>query len=427
MQSTHLFLLHRRLAFSGLLLLIAVMITPVVFAQPGQTTTLRTLSAFLDQLESKHPQLRASKAERDAAAARVRAASRPVYNPEIELDSERVGFNSRHVDTTTLGVNQAIDWHDKRSARKNIATVEQQVTQYETQASRQLLIADIFSALADYQVQREIIQAHRKRLALTKQVLAQANRLYQAGDISKLDLEQIRLNQTQTQLTLDRSRTQLTTYAHALVTAAGLQRKNWPALPYAPPAIQPARLNYDQILNSLPILKAAQTRVAVARSTLRLRVREQKPDPTIGLRAGGEGSDKILGVTLSIPLNVRNSYRAEVDEARANIRVAEGHLENTRYRLKSQLQSAAQSYQLTYAGWKSWQKVAGSSLQKQSQLLLRLWKAGELSTSDYLVQLNQIREAELNNVELKGNIWKAWFNWLASSNQFKQWLGGKIK
>ena len=168
-------------------------------------------------------------------------------------------------------------------------------------------------------------------------------------------------------------------------------------------------------------------RVAQARSIMRLRVREQKPDPTIGLRAGGEDSDKVIGFTLSIPLNVRNNYRAEVDEARANIRRTESNLENSKHLTKTRLQSAAQTYQLTYAGWKSWQKIAGSSLQQQSNLLLRLWRLGELSTSDYLVQLNQIKEAELNNVELKGSIWKAWFNWLATSNQFKQWLNGQIK
>lgn len=423
MQSTRLL---RRVTISGVLVLLPLLITSVTFAEPTHTTTLKTLFTFLSELERKHPLLQVSQAELEAATARTQAASQPLYNPEIELDAERVGLNRNKVDTATLGINQTIDWHDKRSARKNIATVEQQVTKHESEAARQQLIADIFSALADYQVQREIIQAHGKRLSLAKQVLTQAKQLHKAGDISKLDLEQIRLHQTQAQLTLDRSTTLLRANVQALVAIAGVERKSWPSLPYAPPAIQPTKLNYEQILGNLPTLRAEATRVAAARSTMRLRVREQKPDPTIGLRAGGEDSDKVVGLTLSIPLNVRNNFRAEVEEAKANVRRAEGTLENSRHQLRTRLQSAAQTYQLTYSGWQSWQKVAGSSLQKQSQLLLRLWNAGELSTSDYLVQLNQIREAELNHVELKGNVWKAWFNWLATSNQFKQWLNGRI-
>lgn len=416
-----------RCVFSTVLVLSSLMMTPNTFAAQSQATTLRTLSVFVTQLEKQHPLLQANQANKIAAAARTRAASQPLYNPEIEFEAERTGFNSNNVDIATVGINQTFDWHNKRSARKNIATVEQQVTSYEAAVTRQQLIATILSSLADYQTQREIIQAHTKRLSLNQQIFSQATQRYNAGDISKLDLEQVRLNQSQTQLTLDRAKTELTTKAQALAAIAGISRKSWPSLPYAPPTIQPAKLNYQRILNNLPALKAAATRVAVARNTLRLRVREQKADPTIGVKGGAENSDTVIGFTLSIPLHVRNNFRAEVDEAKANLRQSESLLVNSKHQLKTRLQSAAQTHQLTYSGWQSWQNIASSSLQKQSQLLLRLWKAGELSTSDYFVQLNQIREAELNSVELKGNIWKSWFNWLATSNQLKQWLNGQIK
>lgn len=428
MQST---IIIRHGLMSGTLVLSQLLIIPALLAAPASTTnnssSLSVLSSFLKQVERKHPQLKAAKAKFDAAKARTSAASHPLYNPEIELGGERVGFNKDKVNTITLGVNQTIDWHDKRTAKKNIASIGQQVTLYEQETSHQQLIANIFSALAGYQVQQEIVTAHNKRHLLAKQILTQASRLYKAGDISKLDLEQIRLSQVQIQLTLNQAKTKLTNKSHTLSTMAGDVHKVWPSLPYAPPVLQPAKLNYDQILANLPMLKADTTRVEQARKVLRLRTREQKPDPTIGLRVGAEDSDKVIGLTLSIPLNVRNNYSAEVDEARANIRQAESTLENSRYQLHTRLQSAAQTYYLTYSSWKSWQKIASSSLQKQSHLLMRLWKAGELSTSDYLVQLNQIKEAELNNVELKGNTWKAWFNWLAVSNQFNQWLNGRIK
>jgi cobalt-zinc-cadmium efflux system outer membrane protein len=422
--------LARRSIVSGTLALSALLIVPVVFVKTANATPLTTLSAFLNQLESKHPRLKASQAKIEATQASTRAASRPLYNPEIELDSERVGFNQNHINTITLGINQTIDWHDKRTARKNIATVAQQLTRYEQEAVRQNVTSGIFLALADYQIQQELIQSHSKRLSLVQQVLDQATLLYQAGEISKLDLEQVRLSKAQTQLMLNQAKTILATYFQALSASAGESRKIWPALPNVPPYLGIEKISYKQILMNLPMLKAQATQVAQARSIMRLRVREQKSDPTIGLRAGGENgdnSDAIIGFTLSIPLNIRNTYRAEVDESRANIKHAESMLENSKQQLRSQLQSAAQSYQLTYSSWKSWRSVADNSLKQQGQLLMRLWKAGELSTSDYLLQLKQIKAAELNHIELKGNVWKAWFNWLATSNQFKQWLNGQLK
>lgn len=399
----------------------------MVFAAPSEKATLQKLLTFLNQLERKHPQFKISQAKIQAAKARTQAASQPLYNPEVELNSERVDFNRQQVDTLTIGLQQTIDWHDKHSAKRNISIVEEQMTQLEQQQTHQQLITHLFSALVDYQLQRELIQANNKRLLLTKQVLNQATRLYKAGDISKLEREQIRLSSAQTQLTLNQTKTELMVKSQRLAIISGETRKYWPTLPYAPPQLQPSKINYQKILASLPTLKAAKTRITKQRNIMHLRVREQKSDPTISLRAGGEDSNTVIGVTLSIPLNIRNNHQAEVDEARAHIKQAENNLEATQYQLKTQLLSVAQTYQLTYSNWKSWQKIAHRSLEQQSHLLIRLWKAGELSTSDYLVQLNQIKEAKLKQVELKANVWKAWFNWLSISNQFKPWLRGQVK
>lgn len=399
----------------------------IAYAAPTQAQTLRNLSAFLAQVENKHPRLKINQAQLEAAKARTRAASQPLYNPEIDLDAERVSFNRNgRSEAVTVGLSKTFDWHDKRSARRNAAIIAEKVVQSDKENTRQLLIARVFSALADYQAQREVIQAHAKRLNLAKKMLAQAQRLYKSGEISRLEMEQIRLSHTRAQLTLNQAKTSLASRAQALVTTSGYAPKNWPALPYAPPRIQAHKLNYERIVNNLPALKTQTMRIAQARSEMRLRVREKKADPTIGVRVGADDSEEVLGLTLSIPLHVYNTFQAEVDEARANIKVAESTLDNDKYRLKSQLRSAAQTYQLTYQSWQSWRNIASKSLKNQSQLLMRLWRSGELSTSDYLVQLNQIREAELNNVELKGNVWKAWFNWLAMSNQFKQWLKGSL-
>lgn len=411
------------ISVSGLLV-----VSQVANATPAEQQTFKSLSSFLAEVERNHPRLKINQAQIQAAKARTREASQPLYNPEINLDAERVSLNRNgRSEAILLGISKTFDWHDKRSARENVAVIEQKVIASSKENTRQVLLSAVFSTLADYQVQREIIGTHTKRLKLSKQMLSQAQRLYKAGEISKLEMEQIRLSQTRTQLTLNQAQTNLATQAQKLVTTSGDARKQWPRLPYAPPPLRVNQLNYDQLANNLPVLKTQTMRIAQARSEMRLKVREKKADPTIGIRVGGDDSEEVLGVTLSIPLNIYNTFQADVDVARANIRVAEATLDNKKYQLKSELRSAATTYQLTYQSWQSWRKIASKSLKNQSHLLMRLWRAGELSTSDYLVQLNQIREAELNNVELKGNVWKAWFNWLGVSNQFKSWLNGKIK
>ena len=70
-----------------------------------------SLVTLVEQVLSNHPQVQAARAALEAARARTRAAGKPLFNPELELDAEHA------VDQTTfLGLSQTIDWADKRSA-----------------------------------------------------------------------------------------------------------------------------------------------------------------------------------------------------------------------------------------------------------------------------------------------------------------------
>jgi cobalt-zinc-cadmium efflux system outer membrane protein len=408
----------------GLSLLI---FSPRSFSAPESDEALRALSSFFKKIERGHPRVQSGQADLDASKARLQAASKPLYNPTLELDAELMGLHKDDTDTLTLGIVQTFDWHDKRGAKRDVAKISQQIISFEKEVIYQQLITDIFSALAGYQIQRELIQVLNKRLLLNERMLSQANQRYKVGDISRLDVEQIRLSLTKAELVYNEGESELNARGKILAEVTGEMRKVWPLLPLEPPQLLLKKTDFDSILSTLPGIKAEYARVLKERSTVRLKVLEKKPDPTIGLRVGGENSNGIIGLSFSIPLNIRNTFQAEVDEAEAHLRRAESELLEMRHVYWVRLKSSAQAYQLAYSGWQSWQKIVGTSVQKQGRLLMRFWKVGELSTSDYLVQLNQLKEAEIDNVKLKENIWKAWFSWLAISSQFNKWLNGEMK
>jgi cobalt-zinc-cadmium efflux system outer membrane protein len=85
--------------------------------------------------------------------------------------------------------------------------------------------------------------------------------------------------------------------------------------------------------------------------------------------------------------------------------------------------SAVERYQLSSNAWKNWQKIGLVSLQRQGELLKRMWEAGELSTTDYLVQLQQTLDTRDNILDLNLRMWRAWFEWLSASGQVSGWLG----
>jgi len=130
-------------------------------------------------------------------------------------------------------------------------------------------------------------------------------------------------------------------------------------------------------------------------------------------------------VSLSIPLFVRNNFSAEVDVANAQAIQREQSAHNI-YRIsRARLISTAQRFELERQAWSDWLQTGQTSLESQVQLLERLWRVGELSTADYLVQVKQTLDTRTAAVELHGSLWQAWFQWLAASGQTESWLGLK--
>jgi cobalt-zinc-cadmium efflux system outer membrane protein len=54
--------------------------------------------------------------------------------------------------------------------------------------------------------------------------------------------------------------------------------------------------------------------------------------------------------------------------------------------------------------------------------LERLWRAGELSTADYLVQLKQSLDTQAGAIEQKTQLWQSWTQWLIASGEINQWI-----
>jgi cobalt-zinc-cadmium efflux system outer membrane protein len=85
--------------------------------------------------------------------------------------------------------------------------------------------------------------------------------------------------------------------------------------------------------------------------------------------------------------------------------------------------AATERYRLTQEAWDSWLESGRPNLEQQSDLLQRLVSAGDLSTTDYLVQLNQTLDTAASAVELRHQLLLAWIEWLAASGQINSWLG----
>ncbi|HEY0230240.1 MAG TPA: TolC family protein, partial [Dokdonella sp.] len=122
------------------------------------------LAEALRQAWQRSPAVQAIEARVAAADARALAASRPIYNPELDLTAQNAD-----VDTRSVGVSQTIDWAGKRRARGDAATAETRAVQAEREQVRQRIALQWLGGFCAYRVAGEQVDLGARRVALLAQ------------------------------------------------------------------------------------------------------------------------------------------------------------------------------------------------------------------------------------------------------------------
>ena len=100
------------------------------------------------------------------------------------------------------------------------------------------------------------------------------------------------------------------------------------------------------------------------------------------------------------------------------------HCQVQRFRnVLSQLEGAHRRLVLTRESLTQWRSQGQSSLKGYASLLEKLWKAGEVGTTEYLVQLRQALDTRVAGEALQGKAWLAWADWLSAAGRVQAWLG----
>ncbi len=397
-----------------------LMASPVVTAESPSMAS-PALSGWVRQALTANPQLQAAEATIQAAEGRYRAADQALFNPELEVDFERTDLS-----TGSAGISQTLDWSNKRESRTEVADHERQIAAESFRQEKQRLTADLLKALADWNTARTIAQVSDQQRALMNRFVNLAERRRQAGDLGQIDLDLAHLAASEAGFQKSRADEEMIRSDQAVLALTGQMPIQRPPFDHSLPDIEVGQDTIEPLLDNLPAIRMAQAKIAAARAGVKLRTREKRADPTVGFRLGKEGSESLGGLTFSIPLFVRNRFQAEVDVANANVIQASRAAINLRRQTSAQLMAAARIYQNARQSWLNWEASGATRLSQRTELLDRLWQAGELRTTDYLVQLKQALETEISAIEQQGRLWQAWSEWLLASGQVEQWLNLKM-
>jgi cobalt-zinc-cadmium efflux system outer membrane protein len=342
-----------------------------------------------------------------------------VYNPELEISA-----SNADVDTRSVGIAQQIDWSGKRRARAAAADAETRAVEAERDSVRLRIALDFLRGAAALQVARDQVSLGAQRVEWLSKFSTLAQRRFRAGDIPVLErdfatlaLQEARAQQAE--LMSDEAK------ARQMLIAVAGSVSEWPALPIAPPAVDDAAFAAASV-EALPDVRKALAESEVAQARVTVAERERRADPTVAITGGrvtdGPFNDRLVGVTVRVPLFVRNSYRAETVAARASADAADFAWRDSRLRAAAQREQAKTSYDALRSAWLDWQGSHAAKADDRAALLQKLWEAGELSTTDTLVQLKQSLDTELAAAGVRARVWQAWADWLAASGGLAQWL-----
>tara|TARA_R110001592_G_scaffold31482_1_gene110929 strand:+ start:3085 stop:4302 length:1218 start_codon:yes stop_codon:yes gene_type:complete len=381
-----------------------------------------SIESFISYVWKANPAVAEAEARVAAAAAGQKAASRWQHNPELAYEVEDVDGEDK---TKLLGISQTIDWSGKFLSSGKTAEFELNATTAERDGIRQSVAVDVLASLANYSAAKEIFGLAVQRSSLMERFAGLAKKGFNAGDIDQSEYNLAQLALSEALIIQAETETALAENRQSLDSSIGFLPDNLFALPNLPetlPEIPADSVSEEEILMQLPAVRAMRNREDAAKSVITQARKDMLPDPTIGIVGGEDGGADMIGFSVSVPLHVFNTYGAEVDQAKQEALAEAKAGQNAFHAARTRLQASRSAYHLSKKAWTNWQDNGAQALAEQIDILDRKFKVGELSATDYLVQIEQALDTQVAAEELHSKVWQSWFAWLAASGTVEQWI-----
>ncbi len=379
-----------------------------VFAAPSDSSWEHW---FVSQIK-QHPDAIAAEETMNSVMSMAEGRERPLYNPELETEFEREGQDNNY----RIGINQTIDWRDKRAVRKQQAGFSRAAARQTFEFTLQQEMADALQALIEWQAASSHSALALQQETQLETLLDLVTERQQAGDLGQVDAELTFLSLSQ----------KLNATAQAQVQLKRVEARLRERLPgWSPERAQiPEQFwpdaNPEQTaawLDAHPAVLAARYEWDVLQQAAELARRETKADPTFGVNAGQTDADGVLAVTFSIPLNVRNNYSAEARAASQQALSAEARYRATRRRQQRAIEASTAALAEFQQGYARWQSLLQGRGERRENLLEKQWRSGDMNTTEYLLTLQQRTEGLVAGIELHAQFQLARLDWLLQTGQ----------
>ncbi len=351
---------------------------------------------WLTEQVSKHPQVIAAKQAMNSTLTTADSFELPLYNPVIGSNYDSEGQD----DIYSIGISQTIDRTDKRGTRTEQAVYSRISAKQNYALIVQQKIAQALNVLIDYQAtkkQAELASAQEQQLENLLEIVKKRSA---SGDLGQLDTELAYLSLSQrfgqtarVQAQLKRVEAQI----NELIPdwqeeSLNLETNKWQKFD---------KFDARKEVETHPRVAAAKAQWQVAELAAEVAGKNKKADPTIGLSAGQINNDGLVSLSFSMPLNVRNDFSLAYKAANQQSIAAESNYQAVKRKQYYAIIASQQALNEYQKRFEKWQNLMQGRAKDSEDLLQRQWNVGDISTTQYLLTLQQRTEGLLAGIELE--------------------------
>lgn len=305
----------------------------LVLALPA--TRAETLEDWIATALAKNPALAAAKQKWEAAKQKVpqaRALDDPMIGVDVERDSTR--FNS-YADAEWM-LSQKIPWFGKRAAKASVAQLEAEVTGFQYLELVRSLRGQVIAAHWDLWLAQRTAALMAESRQLMEQLARAARARYEAGNGSQADV-------LRAEMELAKMANSVTTMEREVAVAQAVVNKLLAADPSTvrrvehSPTVPALEMKLEDLQSQARqfccILMSFRRAVQAREAGLRVAKLENAPDFEFRVEArqfnGRSGIQEYdTGVALNFPWLWRGKYRAQQQEAKADLAMAQAEFDN---------------------------------------------------------------------------------------------------
>lgn len=263
--------------------------------------------------------------------------------------------------------------------------------------------AAVRSAWASWSVASERLRLLREVIGQVERISAITDRLETAGELTRVEARLLRAELVETRADVAEA---VFAEARARVELLGLMGLPPDAPVELLPALPPASIAettdaIGRLIEANTTLAVRRAEYQVAEETLRLEIRKQYPDITIGTGYGSEDNDDRLLLGVSIPIPILNANRAGIAEAKARREVARAAAETTFERLTRELAMARAAYNASRTQRDAFERDLVPMLDEQASEVEQLIDLGEVNTLLLLETVARRFEAKSRLLDLR--------------------------